>query len=50
MEALVSTVPTLAVSALFCIWSAYRRHVFERRQRLRERVAHMLWVAAVEMD
>ena len=47
---LAQSVPTLAVAMIYCLWfraEMYRRH---RLQRLRERVAYMLWSAATEAD
>jgi hypothetical protein len=49
MAALITTVPTLAVSVVFCIWKAYHVAMVARRQRLHERVAFMLWTAAHEV-
>jgi hypothetical protein len=49
MEPLVVTLPTLSVSAIFCIWSAYRRYL-QRNRLLRERVAYLLWVVAGTVD
>jgi hypothetical protein len=44
MEPLLTAVPVISVSAIFCVWNAYR-HALARRQRvLCERVAYMLWV------
>jgi hypothetical protein len=37
------------VSAIYCVWQAYRRQEESRKQRilrLRERIAFMLWTAA----
>lgn len=45
MPVFVAAVPTFAVSAIYCIWHAYGRHLAERRRRLRERVAFLLWSA-----
>jgi hypothetical protein len=45
---LISTVPTLAVATIYCIWWRVLRHEQRRQQSLRERVAYMLWVAAQE--
>ncbi len=46
MNPLVTSMATLAVSTIFCLWRAYH-DVQQRRQRvLRERVAYMLWMAA----
>lgn len=52
MNALVCTVPTLAVSSIYCLWKA---HVLRQQRReciLRQRVTYMLWVLAntVEVD
>jgi len=41
--------PTLAVSAIYCIWQRYQRHQHERERGVRDRVTYMLWVAAVRM-
>jgi hypothetical protein len=49
MEVFATAMPTLAVSAVFCIWNAYRSHAVARRRRLHERVAYMLWTAAQAM-
>jgi hypothetical protein len=46
MQLFVFTYPTLAVSAIYCIWQAYRRVLALRERVLRERVAYMLWVLA----
>jgi hypothetical protein len=46
MQALLCSVPTLAVSLIYCCWSTYFRALLRRDRVLRERVAYMLWVAA----
>lgn len=46
MNPLLSTVPTLAVSAIYCLWHASWRLQFQRRQKLAERIAYLLWAAA----
>jgi hypothetical protein len=46
MQLFVMTYPTLAVSAIYCIWQAYLRTVALRDRVLRERVAYMLWILA----
>jgi hypothetical protein len=43
-------IPTLAVSALFCLWNAYRHLQASREQLLRRRVACLLWVMATGTD
>jgi hypothetical protein len=48
MPAFALTVPTLAVSAAYCIWNAYRMAMLRRDRVLRDRVAYMLWTAAGE--
>ena len=48
MGALTLTVPTLAVSATYCLWHAYRLVYLRREQQLRSRIAYMLWTAANE--
>jgi hypothetical protein len=51
MSAILPSLSTLAVSAIFCIWQAYQRYELARRHRqLRERVAYMLWVMAQRLD
>ncbi len=50
MQLLVTTLPTLAVSTLYCFWNLYRLYVHQRERRLRERVTYMLWVMASELD
>ena len=44
------TLPTLAVSLIYCLWQAYSRAQLLRHRRLRERIAYMLWVSAREID
>jgi hypothetical protein len=46
MQLFAITYPTLAVSAIYCIWQVYRRALALRERVLRERVAYMLWVLA----
>jgi hypothetical protein len=38
--------PTLAVSAIFCLWEFCRRERLRRARLLRERLTWMLWVMA----
>jgi hypothetical protein len=49
MAPLLASLPTLSVSAIFCIWSAYRRFL-QRNRVLHERVAYLLWVVATCID
>ncbi len=44
------SIPTLAVAMIYCLW--HRAEFYRRQQmkRLRERVAYMLWSAAMEAD
>lgn len=44
MYPLVMSYPTLAVSAIYCIWNTYLRLRVKQEQTLRQRVAFMLWV------
>jgi hypothetical protein len=46
MEMFALCYPTLAVSTIYCIWSAYQGALLKREHALRERVAYMLWVLA----
>jgi len=48
MQLLITSLPTLAVSLLYCAWNTYRIRLRERT--LRARVAYMLWVMATEID
>ena len=50
MQPILATLPTLAVSATFCIWNAYRAHLILRNKVKHERVAYLLWVMANEVD
>ena len=50
MQALFTSLPTLTVSILYCVWNAYRASRLCRERKLRERVAYMLWVIATEVD
>jgi hypothetical protein len=47
MQPVFASLPTVAVSAIFCVWNAYRHHLFQRSRVLRERVAYMLWTMAM---
>jgi hypothetical protein len=49
MQPLLVTVPTLAVSTIYCLWAAYFRCQHHRRRLLCERVAYLLWVIAERM-
>jgi hypothetical protein len=44
MYPLMFSYPTLAVSAIYCIWNAYLRLRVKQERQLRQRVAFMLWV------
>jgi hypothetical protein len=46
MQPLLFTLPTLAVSTIYCLWAAYLRQQSQRRRVLRDRVAYLLWVVA----
>ena len=48
MQPFITTVPTLAVSVIYCLWQAYARDQQRRRTLLHERVAFMLWTAAMQ--
>jgi hypothetical protein len=50
MEPLMTSMATLAVSTIFCVWRAYQQIEQRRKRQLRERVACMLWVAAMRND
>ncbi len=54
MAALIPSVPTLAVSVIYCLWYTYQARqahgpllpARDRQRLLRERVTYMLWQAA----
>jgi hypothetical protein len=46
MQPLLVAAPTLAVSAIYCLWSAYLRRQLRHRRILCDRVAYLLWVVA----
>jgi type II secretory pathway component PulK len=46
MQPVLSNVAVLAVTAIFYVWRAHAQVRLRRNQRLRQRVAYMLWVAA----
>ncbi len=46
MELLAFSYPTLAVSAIYCLWNMYFRLRLRQEQTLRERVVFMLWTMA----
>jgi hypothetical protein len=48
MNPLLCSVPTLALSVIFCLYRGYRADQ-RRRRRLHERVTYMLWVMACDM-
>jgi hypothetical protein len=47
---LAQSTPTLAVALIYCLWFRAYMSSRLRDQRLRERVAYMLWAAADETD
>ena len=50
MDPMLSTLPTLLVTAIYYAWHVYLREQHRRRRLLRERVTYMLWVAALGME
>lgn len=50
MNPLLPSIPTLAVSCIYCLWWTYQQRAIVRRRVLRERVAYMLWVMATELE
>jgi hypothetical protein len=47
MQPMLSALPVMSVTTIFYAWNVYRHALFmQRRRRLSERVAYMLWVAA----
>jgi hypothetical protein len=50
MDPMLSTLPTLMVTAVYYCWHVYHREMHRRNRVLRERVTYMLWVMAQRMD
>jgi hypothetical protein len=50
MHILISSVPTFALSMIYCLYQGYLRDRLRRQRRLRKRVAWMLWSAAMQPD
>lgn len=46
MHMLFCSVPTLAVSAIYCLWYHQAQRQQQRTRVLHQRVAYMLWVMA----
>jgi hypothetical protein len=46
METVICGLGALAVANIYYLYRSYLQRQFHREQRLRERVAYMLWVAA----
>lgn len=49
MQALLPSVPALAVSVIYCLWNLSYRDRIRRELTLRARVAHMVWSAAAHV-
>ncbi|HZY87262.1 MAG TPA: hypothetical protein VFE78_20675 [Gemmataceae bacterium] len=47
---MIPTLPTLAVSLIYCLWHAWYQARLLRERKIRERVAYMLWVSARQLD
>jgi hypothetical protein len=50
VQALFIAGPTLVVSVIYCFWAQYHQARLRKAQRLRERVAYLLWVMALECE
>ncbi len=50
MPIITFTMPTLAIATVYCLWRGYHVWRLECERVLRERVAHMLWVAVQGVD
>jgi hypothetical protein len=46
MQPLLTSLPCVFVSTIFCLWSHYHLAQLRRQCRLHERVAMLLWTAA----
>ena len=49
MQPIVANVAALAVASLYYLWRSHHQSQ-QRRLRLRQRVAYMLWVAAQSVE
>ena len=47
---LAQTLPTLSIAFIYCMWFRAALDRKQRMQRLHERVAFMLWTAAMETE
>jgi len=47
---LMQSVPTLAVAIIYCLWRWAYSSQLQRQHVLRERIAFMLWTAALEVE
>jgi hypothetical protein len=50
MHMMSTSVAALAVSTIYCIWKQYFQCQLRREHTLRQRVAFMLWSAAMQLD
>ena len=50
MQVLFSSMPTLAIAALYCLWHHHEKRQRRRERFLRKRVAYMLWVMANQVN
>jgi hypothetical protein len=46
MQMLMTSLPCVLVSVLYCFWNQYHSAQQRQERRLRDRVAFMLWVSA----
>ncbi len=46
MQPLLTSLPCVLVSMIFCLWSHYHLALLRRQRQLRKRVAYLLWIAA----
>ena len=50
MHPMLTTLPTLLVTAIYYFWQVYHKERLHRRRILCARVAYMLWVAAEPLE
>jgi hypothetical protein len=50
MHPMTGSVAALAVASIYYVWKSYFQLQLRRERALRERVAHMLWIMAQQIE